>query len=146
VLVVYVTFQLGGDRAGFIRWFGGLAARTAEVPGCVRFDFLMDPMHPRRGVIAEMWESTEQRDAYLVMPHHVEMVARGTAEWGMCNFETYYFRDAGDPVVACRERSEAPVSGRPEMNRLVEEEMRRLGIAPASHAGVRGGDHDGATG
>jgi quinol monooxygenase YgiN len=128
VLLVYVTFEVAGDLDGFVPWYAGLVQLAALAPGCVRFDFLMDPVDAHRGVTVEMWESEADRNAYLLLPHHIEMVALATAEWGMGDFESYYFKQVGPPTVARRPRSEIPVAGRPEMNSLVAEALRARGL------------------
>jgi quinol monooxygenase YgiN len=122
MLVLYVAFELegsGDDRdAAFRRWLADAAATTRQVEGCVRYDCLLD-LDARRGVIVEVWSSAAAREPYLLMPHHVEMVAWSTSKWGMHSFRTMSWADAGQPALSVRERSDEPAAGRPEMDRLV---------------------------
>ena len=122
MLVLYVTFELEGvggdsDRA-FRRWLADIATTTQEVEGCVSYDYVVD-LEARRGNLVEVWTSTVARDGYVLMPHHVEMVALATSKWGMHGFRTMCWPDAGEAAVSARERSEEPSASRQEMNRLV---------------------------
>jgi len=122
MLVLNVAFELEGspgDRPAALRhWLAELVAKTRQVEGCVRYECVVD-LEARHGVIVEVWTSAAARDRYLLMPHHVEMVALSTSKWGMHDFRTMCWTDAGEPAVSARERSDEPTANRPEMNRLV---------------------------
>ena len=127
MLAVYVRFDVTGDGETFVSGFGPLAAEARRSAGCVGYDLLVDPLDSTRGAIVELWETEADRETYLLTPCHVEMVALATSEWGMGNFKTYYFRDAGEPVVTGRARSETPAAGRDEMNRRVLDRLGQRG-------------------
>jgi quinol monooxygenase YgiN len=123
VLVLYVSFVVDGDRNAVDDWFGPLAATTRAVDECVLYELLHDPYDPQRGVILEAWSSPAAREAYLLMPHHVEMVAEATRRYGMRDFRTLLWRDAGEVTIGGRHRSEQADGDRHEMNRLVAERL-----------------------
>ena len=123
VFVAHVSFVVDGDRDRFDQWFGALAARTRGVDGCELYELLHDPFDPHRAVIVEAWTSVAARDAYLLMPHHVEMVADGSRNYGIQDFTTRAWRDAGDMMVTERDRSEQVGDDRGEMRRLVVERL-----------------------
>jgi quinol monooxygenase YgiN len=124
--VVYVRFDVRNDLDSFVSGFGALAAEARRQAGCVRYDLWLDSDGGRLGAIVEMWETEADREAYLVTAAHVEMVARATHDWGMENFRTYYFGQAGEPVITDRVRSETPAAGREEMNVKVRDKLRSM--------------------
>jgi quinol monooxygenase YgiN len=126
MLVVYVRFEMRNDLDSVVSGFGELAAEARRAGGCVRYDLLLDSLDSKQGAIVEMWETEADREAYLLTPAHIEMVARATNDWGMENFRSYFFHQAGDPVVTERVRSETPAAGREEMNGKVLERLRSM--------------------
>ena len=130
VFVAHVSFVVDGDRDRFDEWFGALAATTRGVDGCELYELLHDPFDFRRAVIMEAWTSAAARDIYLLMPHHVEMVADGTRQYGMRDFRTCAWREAGEMTVSERARSEQVGADRGEMRRLVVERQTQEGVDP----------------
>jgi quinol monooxygenase YgiN len=123
VFVAHVSFVVDGDHRRFERWFGPLAAATRGLHGCELYELLCDPFDPHRGVIVEAWTSTASRNAYLLMPHHIEMVAEGSRNYGMRDFRTCIWGDAGEMTVNERNRSEQVGADRAEMRRLVVDRL-----------------------
>jgi quinol monooxygenase YgiN len=130
VFVAHVSFVVDGDCARFEQWFGPLVARTRRVDGCELYELLRDPFDPHRAVIVEAWTSVAARNAYLVMPHHVEMVADGTRNHGLRDFRTMAWNSAGEMTVSERARSEAVGTDRGEMRRLVLDRLARPEVDP----------------
>ena len=118
-MLLYVTFDVDQVRPGMDDWFDGLATTTRGLDGCVLYEYLADPIRSSRRAIVEGWETAADRDAYLVMPHHVQMVAEATSRWGAQNFHTLTWLDAGTPAISGRQRSEQPTAGRDQLNQLV---------------------------
>jgi quinol monooxygenase YgiN len=120
LLVTYVTFEVDlQTEAEFDRWFGALAHTIRGTQGCVLYEFLAQPGTPGGRAMVEVWESKAEREAHLVLPAHVEMVARASSEFGMRNLRAHYWEEATHHHVVERQRSDAPVEGREVMNRLV---------------------------
>jgi quinol monooxygenase YgiN len=120
VLVTYVTFEVDlQTEAEFDQWFGGLARIIRDTEGCVLYEFLAHPDTPSSRAMVEVWESKADREAHLVLPAHVEMVARASSEFGMRNLRAHYWEEATHHHVVERQRSDAPGEGREVMNRLV---------------------------
>jgi quinol monooxygenase YgiN len=130
VFVAHVSFVVDGDRDRFDQWFGALAARTRGVDGCEIYELLHDPFDPHRVVLVEAWTSAAARDVYLLMPHHVEMVADGSREYGIRDFRTCAWREAGEMTLSERARSEEVGVDRGEMRRLVVERQAQRGVDP----------------
>jgi quinol monooxygenase YgiN len=120
VLVTYVTFDVDQrTEAEFDQWFATLVRAIRATKGCVVYDFLASPGLPGARAMVEVWESKADREAHLVLPAHIEMVARGSSDFGMCNLRAHYWEEAGQHRVIERPRSDSPVEGRDTMNRLV---------------------------
>ncbi|MDV6271603.1 putative quinol monooxygenase [Rhodococcus globerulus] len=121
MIVLHVSFRIDSDPNDFREWFGGLAKQTRGVRGCIKFEFLIDATDPRRIVTIEVWENAQARESYFLLPHHVEMVALGSEKWGMHSFQVSSWPNAGACSVNERTRSDEPVAGRSQMNRLVRD-------------------------
>jgi quinol monooxygenase YgiN len=120
VLVTYVTFEVDPrTEAEFDDWFAGLVRAIRATAGCVVYDFLANPGQPGGRAMVEVWESEADREAHLVQPAHVEMVARASSEFGMRNLRAHYWEEAMGHHVVERKRSDMPVEGRDDLNRLV---------------------------
>lgn len=120
MLVTYVTFEVDlQTEAEFDRWFAGLVRAIRGTPGCVLYEFLAQPGSPGFRAMVEVWDSKADRDAHLVLPAHVEMVARASSEFGMHNLRAHYWEEASQHYVVERQKSDTPVAGRESMNQLV---------------------------
>jgi quinol monooxygenase YgiN len=120
MLIVYVSFEVRGDRSDFDRWYIPLVGQIRGFRGCIAYDYLVDPTDPVAGRMIEVWETPEDRAACQVSPAHVEMVARGTRDFGMENLVAHRWRGE-DHIRGSRPRSETPLPGRDELNGLVAE-------------------------
>jgi quinol monooxygenase YgiN len=121
--ITYVTFELPPniDRDAFEEWFIGIVRRYREEPGCVAYDYLRNPEHPTQGCMIEVWESLEDAAVHFLTPAHIEMVALGTAKWGLHNIQTHRWTAAEGHGVAQRTSTHVGIEGRVEMYRLVTE-------------------------
>ena len=78
MVVEYATWITESDEpVADERWVGLLAECRAE-PGCLAYDFRIDPTDPRRRSLFQAWESAEAFQAHLVSPAHDKMVNRDT--------------------------------------------------------------------
>jgi quinol monooxygenase YgiN len=119
-LIVHVTFEINGDQDAFEAWYLPLVDKMRAAPGCISYDYLVDPSRPGVGRMIEAWERPEDRTACQTSPQHVEMVARGSRDFGMANLSAHRWRGE-DHVHGERPRTETPIAGRDELNRLVAE-------------------------
>jgi quinol monooxygenase YgiN len=121
VIVTYVTFEVTGDKRDFDDWFTLIVNQTKGSNGCVVYDYSVDPIDPSRCSIVEVWQSRGHRDANLTQPAHIEMVARGSRDFGMINFQAHYWSEAEGHAFVTRQRSEEVGTDRAELRRLVDE-------------------------
>jgi quinol monooxygenase YgiN len=120
MLVTYVTFEVDAQtQAEFDPWFASLVQTIRSSKGCVLYEFLANPSLQGRRAMIEVWESRADREAHLVLPAHVEMVARASSDFGMRNLRAHYWEDARRHRVIERDRSDTPVEGREALNHLV---------------------------
>ena len=122
MIVTYVSFSIGGGRkAEFENWFLPLVEKTRTQTGCVAYDYLYDPQRPEQGLMVEIWASPEAYSAHHSHPDHIEMLARGSSEFGMTDLQIHSWSDAQGYTLTDRARTDSPVQGRDLVNRLVAE-------------------------
>lgn len=125
MIVTYVSFAVSDDRRDdFERWFIPLVEKTRSQTGCVAYDYLRDRERPGVGFMVEVWESPEAYAAHHSHPDHVEMLARGSSEFGMKDLQIHSWNDAQGYTLTDRSRTDSPVQGRDLVNRLVAEYRR----------------------
>jgi quinol monooxygenase YgiN len=96
MLINYVTFEIGPDVPGFEAWYLPLAAQIASHPGCVTYQYLKDPLAPRKGVVMEVWASAEAHAAHAINPVLIEILALGSELWGLRELLVRQWRSAED--------------------------------------------------
>lgn len=119
MIVSYVTFSIGVDPDQFASEYGRLARLVSRHPGCVTYELLADPADSSRWVMIEVWASAEDHAAHLTDPPYIELLARGSREWGMHDVRINTWREAEGHSFFQLDRTDTPVPGRDEMNRLV---------------------------
>jgi hypothetical protein len=115
---------VSGDRKAFDSWYQPLVERSRQATGCIVYDYLLDPDQAERGRLVEACDTREDRERFLLEPLHIEMVARGSRDWGMDDLRTHAWSRAEGHAYTTRDRTETPVSGRDVMNRLVAEYLQ----------------------
>jgi quinol monooxygenase YgiN len=121
VIVSYVSLSLGGDPAVFASEYGPLADRIRQQRGCRVYECLADPANPSRRVMLEVWETAEDHAVHLTDPVYIEVLARGTRDWGMHDLQVHTWSRADGHSFLTLERTDTPIPGRDEMNRHVAE-------------------------
>lgn len=119
MIVVLAEFTCDADQPGFLDWFDTLVRTTQSAPGCLRYDLLIDPARTGRCTTVEVWADQESHERYLVLPHHLELVATGTLAWGMRDFEAWSWQGVAPPLIRRRADSHSPSPGKETMNALV---------------------------
>jgi quinol monooxygenase YgiN len=139
VLVNYVVFDVHtDDRAAFDAWYRRLAEDAQGEQGCIAYDYLTDPAHPTRGAVVAAWESEEDIARHRLHPSHIELMALGSAKWGIRNIRRHSFADVGNYSASVRPALDDPAgpgANRDEMHRLISEYQRTPGAS-----GERPGD------
>jgi quinol monooxygenase YgiN len=120
VIVTYVTFEVIGEKQVFDDWFILIVNQTKSSSGCVVYDYSVDPIDQSRCSLVEVWQSRGHREANLRQPAHIEMVARGTRDFGMMNFQAHYWSEAEGHAFVARQRSEDVGTDRAELRQLVD--------------------------
>jgi quinol monooxygenase YgiN len=122
MIITYVSFSIAdGRRAEFENWFLPLVEKTRTQPGCLAYDYLYDPQRPEQGLMVEIWTSPEAYSAHHCHPDHIEMLARGSSEFGMTELQIHSWSDAQGYTLTDRARTDTPVQGRDLVNRLIAE-------------------------
>jgi quinol monooxygenase YgiN len=122
MIVTYVSFEIEpGRRADFETWFVPLVEKTRTQAGCVVYDYLLDPQSPATGRMVEIWASAEAYEAHHRHRDHIEMLARGSSDFGMKNLRIHLWTDAEGYSVSERARTDQSVPGRDVVNQLVAE-------------------------
>jgi quinol monooxygenase YgiN len=96
MLINHVTFDIGPDLHGFEKWYLPLAAQIASHEGCLTYQYLRDPVGPRRGVVVEVWASAEAHAAHATNPVLIEILALGSELWGLRDLVVRQWRSAED--------------------------------------------------
>jgi quinol monooxygenase YgiN len=95
MLINYVSFEVSPERrSDFERWFAGVAERSRRQHGCIAYDYLVDPFEQTRCCTVEIWQTREDHVAHRLDPDYDDMLARGSAEFGMANLRVRNWRDA----------------------------------------------------
>ncbi|HEX4865674.1 MAG TPA: antibiotic biosynthesis monooxygenase [Acidimicrobiales bacterium] len=121
MIVSYVSFSIGGDPALFASEYGRLAEQVRQHKGCLAYECLADPAVPNRRVMIEVWETTEDHAAHLTDPPYIEILARGSREWGMRDLQIHTWTRADGHSFFELDRTDTPIPGRDQMNRQVAE-------------------------
>lgn len=119
MIVSYVSFAVEGDPRDFVAGFEPLAERIRDQKGCLAYDHLVDPTDPTRHVTVEVWETKEDHASHLADPAYIELLARGSREWGMGDLRVHAWTSAEGHYYLTLDRTDTPIPGRDEMNRLV---------------------------
>ena len=119
MIVSYVSFSITADPAQFASEYGRLADLVRQHPGCVTYECLADPADPSRRVMIEVWETPEDHQAHLTDPPYIELLARGTRDWGMRDLRIHTWSRADGHSFFELDRTDTPIPGRDQMNRLV---------------------------
>jgi quinol monooxygenase YgiN len=119
MIVSYVSFTLHGDVSVFVAEYGPLADKIRQQEGCLAYECLSDPSDPTRRVMFEVWETIDQHAAHLVDPSYIEILARGTRDWGMSDLHAQVWTRAEGHSDFILDRTDTPVPGRDRMNDLV---------------------------
>jgi quinol monooxygenase YgiN len=70
MLVLSGTFTAQASaKASLIALAAELLPQSRAEPGCLRYDFLQDPLFPRRFVFFELWRSRADLDAHFQQPY-----------------------------------------------------------------------------
>jgi quinol monooxygenase YgiN len=115
----------GGDPAVFEAEYGPLAEMIRQQTGCVAYDCLLDPRDPGRRVVFEVWETSEDHAAHLADPAYIEILARGTRDWGISDLRAHVWNRAEGHSYFEMDRTDTPIPGRDQMNQLVASFGRR---------------------
>jgi len=119
VIVIYVSFQLDGDVQAFESWFVPLLEQTRSAEGCVVYDYLVDPVEPKRRYMLEAWSSDEALEAHHAAPEHVEMLALGTLVHGLRDLRVHPFDGLDRHRVSTRRTTDEHVDGREHVDELI---------------------------
>jgi quinol monooxygenase YgiN len=122
MIVTYVSFDIEPSRRDdFEAWFYPLVEKTRIQMGCVAYDYLPDPQQAGLGRMVEVWASPEAYRAHHSHPDHIEMLARGSSEFGMKDLRIHSWTEAQGYSLTDRTRTDDSVPGRDLVNKLVAE-------------------------
>jgi quinol monooxygenase YgiN len=110
--VLYVSFETDEPQETFDRWFLPLVKAAREAPGCIAYDYLLDPESATRRFMFEAWESKAAMAAHVADAAHVEMLALGTIAHGMRDLRITHWTEAAGHRESTRESSDEYVPGR----------------------------------
>jgi quinol monooxygenase YgiN len=126
MIVAYVTFEVEpSGLAEFEAWFVPLVEETRNQTGCVAYDYLLDSQRPGQGRMVEIWASPVAYEAHHRHGDHIEMLARGSADFGMKNLLIHSWTDAQGYSLTERARTDEAVPGRDLVNELVADYQKR---------------------
>jgi quinol monooxygenase YgiN len=119
MIVMHVSFEVERDPALLDAWIVPLVQRARKVPGCMLYEYLIDPEDPRKRRIIEVFESAEALAAHLGAPVHVEMLAEGSRVYGMRDLQIHQWKAAEGYRFTTRERTDQHVDGREHVDALI---------------------------
>lgn len=96
MIVVYAAYDIGAwSRDEFAEFLLPLVERARALPGCVVFDYLVDPSEPQRATVFETWQDADAFERWTVSSEHDELMrlpqlSRG----GMSGLRVHLWRDA----------------------------------------------------
>jgi quinol monooxygenase YgiN len=104
--VSFGEFEVEGDLEAFDAWFSERAVAMRTCKGCLKYEFLTDPLHPNRRCVFEAWATSADHAAHLNHPDHIEMLARGSRDFGECNIWVNHWDRAEGHISRGRDRSD----------------------------------------
>ena len=119
MIIIYVSFEFDGDPAEFDAWFIPLVEETRASPGCTAYEYLVDPVRASRRYMFEVWESEAAATHHSGAPAHVEMLALGTAQFGMRDLRIERWDNPAVHKHSVRARTDEHVDGREHVDDLI---------------------------
>jgi quinol monooxygenase YgiN len=126
MIISYVSFEIDPQKVeAFEEWFEPLVERTKQQhSGCVAYDYMLEPHDPERRLLVEVWATEADHAAHHSHEDHIEMLARGSSEFGMKNLRIHNWSQAEGYSFSTRARSDEPVPGREQLNELTSKMTR----------------------
>jgi quinol monooxygenase YgiN len=125
MIVMYVSFEFDGDPDELDRWIIPLFQRERQEEGVLAYDYLIDPEHPRRRRVVEVFADAEATKHHLTSPAHVEMLALGSMVYGMRDFNIHLWGSAVEYRHTTRPRSDSSVPERELVHGLISNFQRQ---------------------
>jgi quinol monooxygenase YgiN len=125
MIVMLVSFEVDADAIELDRWIIPLFQRERQEPGVVTYDYLIDPEHPGRRRVIEVFADRDALQRHVTSPAHVEMLALGSMEYGMRDFDIHTWESADGYCHTTRLRSDFHEEGRELVEGLVAEFQQR---------------------
>lgn len=97
MIVIYASWRvMAEDRAEYDRWFSSKILQTHGEPGCLVYEYFINPLKPERGYNFEVWQDQASLEAHLLSDAHIEIVRDNSGRWKSEDFECTFFDDAGE--------------------------------------------------
>ena len=124
MIVMYVSFLVDGDLDALDNWIIPLFQSERLQPGVVAYDYLIDPEHPARRRVVEVFADEKSARHHVTSPAHIEMLALGSMVYGMRDLDIHVWGEAEQYRHSTRPRSDSRVDGREQAGELISEFQR----------------------